>query len=144
VRHNTWNSKGKENVAASPARKRMLYLVGLGVELETALRAVGKATVRKPYAFLMAQRVDQARKKMAAAAKAAPDVPEIEKIVELSHSAGLKLNNNRSLTAAADGVQALLEKISTSYDGTTMSGLDALLPAASAYKGTARAAAAVK
>lgn len=143
VRHNTWNSKGKENVAASPARKRMLYLVGLGVELETALRAVGKATVRKPYAFLMAQRVDRARKQMAAAAKAAPDVPEIEKIVELAHSAGLKLNNSRSLTAAADGVQALLEKISITYDGSTMSGLDALIPAAAAYKGTARAAAAV-
>ena len=54
VRHNTWYSKGKENVPASAARKRMLYLVGLGVELETALRAVGKATVRKPYAFEMA------------------------------------------------------------------------------------------
>ncbi len=28
VRHNTWHSKGKENVPASAARKRMLYLVG--------------------------------------------------------------------------------------------------------------------
>ena len=54
VLHNTWYSKGKDNVPASAARKRMLYLVGLGVELETALRAVGKATVRKPYAFEMA------------------------------------------------------------------------------------------
>jgi hypothetical protein len=34
--HNTWYSKGKENVPASAARKRMLYVVGLGVELETA------------------------------------------------------------------------------------------------------------
>ncbi len=143
VRHNTWHSKGKENVAASAARKRMLYLVGLGVELETALRAVGKATVRRPYAFLMAQRVDRARKKMALAAKATPHVPETEKIVQLAHSAGLKLNNNRSLTTAADGIQALVETISTSYDGSTMSGLDALIPGAAAYKGTARAAAAV-
>ncbi len=143
VRHNTWNSKGKENMAASPARKRMLYVMGIGVELETALRAVGKATLRKPYAFLMAQRVDKARKQIKAAAKAVPNVPELEKIDELAHSAGLKLNNNRSLTVAADGIQALLEKISGSYDGTTMSGLDALIPAATAYKGTARAAAAV-
>ena len=37
VRHNTWHSKGKENVPASAARKRMLYLVGLGVELETGI-----------------------------------------------------------------------------------------------------------
>lgn len=144
VRHNTWHSKGKENLPASAARKRMLYLVGLGVELETALRAVAKATKRKPYAFLMAQRVDRARKQLAAAAKAAPNVPEIEKIVELAHSAGLKLNNNRSLTTAADSVQALLEKISASYDGSTFSGLDALIPASAAFKGTARTAAAVK
>ncbi len=55
VRHNTWYSQGKENVAADAARKRMLYLVGLGVELETGLRAIGKATARKTYAFEMAQ-----------------------------------------------------------------------------------------
>ncbi len=75
VRHNTWYSKGRENVPASAARKRMLYLVGLGVELETALRAIAKATVRKTYAFEMAKRADRARKQLAAAAKAAPSVP---------------------------------------------------------------------
>jgi hypothetical protein len=95
VRHNTWHSKGKENVQASAARKRMLYLVGLGVELETGLRAVGRATARKLYAFQMAKRVDRARKQLAAAAKAAPNVPEIAKMVEYGYSAGLKLNNDR-------------------------------------------------
>ncbi len=144
VRHNTWSSKGKENVAASAARKRMLYLVGLGVELETALRAVGKATLRKPYAFLMAQRADRARKQLAAAAKAAPDVPELGKMVELAHSAGLKLNNQRSLTAAAEGVAGLLEKMTATYDGSTMAGIDGLIPPANKYKGAARPAAAVK
>src|SRR5262249_11898858 len=62
VRHNTWHSKGKENVPASAAHKRMLYLIGLGVELETGIRAVSQATVRKRYAFEMAKRVDRARK----------------------------------------------------------------------------------
>ena len=55
VRHNTWHSKGRENVPASAARRRMLYLVGLGAELEAALRAIAKATVRKPFAFAMAR-----------------------------------------------------------------------------------------
>jgi hypothetical protein len=143
VRHNTWYSKGKENVAASAARKRMLYLVGLGVELETALRAVGNATVRKPYAFLMAQRADKARKQLAKAAAAAPDVPEIAKIIEHAHKAGLKLNNKRSLTAAADAVSELLTRLTEVYDGSTMAGLDALIPPPESYKGTARAAATV-
>jgi nitrate reductase cytochrome c-type subunit len=143
VRHNTWNSKGKENVAADANRKRMLYLVGLGVELETALRAVGKATVRKTYAFEMAKRADRARKQLAAAAKAAPNVPEIAKMVEFGHSAGLKLNNERFLTAAADGVSKLLASVSEKYDGSTMAGLDSLIPGPDKYKGTARQAGAV-
>jgi hypothetical protein len=143
VRHNTWHSKGKENVAAGAARKRMLYLVGLGVELETGLRAVGRATVRKLYAFEMAKRVDRARKQLAAAAKAAPDVPEIAKMVEYAHSAGLKLNNERFLSAAADGVAKLLASITEKYDGSTMAGLDSLLPGPDKFKGAAREAGAV-
>jgi hypothetical protein len=138
VRHNTWHSKGRDNAPASAARMRMLYLVGLGVELETALRAVGKATARKAYAFEMAKRADRARKQLAAAAKAAPGVPEIAKMVEFGHSAGLKLNNERLLTAAADGLSKLLESIAEKYDGTTMAGLDGLIPGPDKYKGTAR------
>ena len=143
VRHNTWHSKGKENVPANAARKRMLYLVGLGVELETALRAVGKATVRKPYAFEMATRADRARKLLAVAAKAAPNVPEIAKMIEFGHSAGLKLNNESRLTAAADGVSKLLVSITEKYDGSTMAGLDSLIPGPDKFKGVARTASAV-
>ncbi|WP_334149443.1 cytochrome c family protein [Hyphomicrobium sp.] len=138
VRHNTWHSKGRDNVPASAARKRMLYLVGLGVELETALRAVGKASARKLYAFEMARRADEARRELAAAAKAAPNVPEITKMVEFGHSAGLKLNNDGSLTAAADGVSKQLILITEKYDGSTMAGLDSLIPGPEKYKGTAR------
>lgn len=144
VLHNTWHSKGKQNVPANAARKRMLYLVGLGVELETGLRAVARATSRKLYAFEMATRVDRARKKLAAAAKAAPNVPEIAKMIEFAHSAGLKLNNSSALTAAADGVSKLLVKISASYEGSKMAGLDRLIPGPKKFKGTARNAKAVK
>ena len=143
VRHNTWHNKGKDNVPASAARKRMLYLVGLGVELETGIRAVSRATARKLYAFEMAKRVDRARKQLAAAAKAAPDVPEIARMVEFAHSAGLKLNNERALTTAADGVSKLLASITEKYDGSTMAGLDSLIPGPDKIKGKAREAGAV-
>lgn len=138
VRHNTWYSKGKTNAPANAARKRMLYLAGLGVELETALRAVGKATVRKPYAFEMARRADRARNQLAAAAKAVPNVPEIGKMVELAHAAGLKLGNEAALTQSADGIAKLLVGLTETYDGTTMSGLDPLIPGPEKFKGTAR------
>jgi hypothetical protein len=138
VRHNTWHSKGRDNVPASAARARMLYLVGLGVELETALRGIGKATARKPYAFEMAKRADKARKQLAEVAKAAPSVPEIAEIVKLSHSAGLKLNNARRLTAAADGISQQLILITEKYDGTTLASLDSMIPGPAKYKGAAR------
>lgn len=140
VRHSTWHSKGKQNVPANAARKRMLYLVGLGVELETGLRAVSRATARKLYAFEMAKRVDRARKQLAAAAKAAPNVPEIAKMVEYAYSAGLKLDNDRFLTPAADGVSKLLVSITEKYDGSTMAGLDSLIPAPDKFKGTVKEA----
>jgi hypothetical protein len=142
VRHNTWHSKGKENVPASAARKRMLYLVGLGVELETGLRGISRATVRRLYAFAMAKRVDRARTQLAAAAKAAPNVPEIAKMVEYSYSAGLKLNNERFLTAAADSVSKLIVSITEKYDGSTLAGLDSLIPGPDKFKGTVSAGAA--
>jgi hypothetical protein len=140
VRHNTWHNKGKENLQANAARKRMLYLIGLGVELETGIRAVSRATARKLYAFEMAKRVDRARKQLTAAAKAAPNVPEIAKMVEYAYSAGLKLNNEPFLTAAADGVSKLLASVTEKYDGSTMAGLDSLIPGPDKFKGTAREA----
>jgi hypothetical protein len=138
VRHNTWRSKGKENVPASAARMRMLYLVGLGVELETALRAVGKATVRRTYAFEMAKRADRARKQLAAAAKAAANVPELKTIVELGYSAGLKLKNDRALTAAADGISKQVASLTEKYDGSTLAAIDNLIPGPDKFKGTPR------
>jgi hypothetical protein len=144
VLHNTWYSKGKDNVPASAERKRMLYLVGLGVELEWLTSQGGREHRLEPYAFEMAKRADGARKQLAAAAKAAPNVPEIAKMVEFAYSAGLKLNNERVLTAAADGVSKLLASIAEKYDGSTMAGLDSMIPGPDKFKGTARAASAAK
>lgn len=138
VRHNTWHSKGRDNVAASAARLRMLYLVGLGVELETALRAVGKATARKLYAFEMAKRADRARKQLAVVAKAVPDVPEIAKLVAFGHAAGLTLKNESALTAAADGISEELVRLTETYDGSTLSALDTFIPGPDTFKGKAR------
>ena len=50
----------------------------------------------------------------------------------------MKLNNERRLTAAADGVSKLLESITEKYDGSTMAGLDSLIPGPDKFKGTAR------
>ena len=61
VRHNLWYTEGEQNKGASANRKRLMFVVGLAVELETALRAVGKATEKKAYAVAMARRAAAAR-----------------------------------------------------------------------------------
>ena len=45
---------------------------------------------------------------------------------------------NALLTAAADGVSKLLASITEKYDGSTMAGLDSLIPGPDKFKGTAR------
>ena len=130
VRHNVWYSKGKGNSKASGDRRRLMYIVGLAVELETALRAVGIAKNEKAYAVRMAQRADAARKKLAAAAKALPSVPELSSIVRLGYSAGLKLNNNKALSAAANGIAA------GNHSGSELSWIDAMIPGPEKIKGT--------
>lgn len=144
VRHNSWHSKGKDNVAAPAARRRMLYAIGLGVELETAIRAVGQAKARKVYAFEMASRADRARQQMAVVAKAVPGVPQFAKLVELAHSADLKLGNETALATAADGISKTLSSISETYDGSTMAGLDSLIPGPGSFKGVARSTTAAR
>jgi hypothetical protein len=137
VRHNTWYSKGP-NVEADAARKRILYVVGLSVELEVAFRSIAAANARKTYAFMMAKRADVARKKLATAAEASPGVPELAKIVQLSHTAGLKLNNAAALNAAADGIANTILGVIQKYDGSQLAGIDGLIPGPDAYKGKAR------
>ena len=135
VRHNLWYSKGKKNTKASSGRKRVLFIAGLAVELETALRAVGVATKNKEYAFRMARRADAARKKIKALGALIPEASEITAIAELGYSAGLKLNNQAALSTAADRIAvealALIEK----YDGSTFSAVDQKIPSEEKYKG---------
>ncbi|MBX2804384.1 MAG: cytochrome c family protein [Hyphomicrobiales bacterium] len=138
VRHNTWYSKGASNQEADVNRKRILYVIGLAVEIETALRSIAKANARKLYAFKMAQRADVARKKLAQAASAVPNVPELAKIVQLSHTAGLKLNNAAALNAAAESIAQISVGFTSKYDGSQLAGIDGLIPGPQTYKGAAR------
>lgn len=134
VRHNTWYSKG-QNKKATPGRRRILYVIGLAVELETALRAVGSATESKDYAFRMARRADAARKKMKAVAKALPDVPEVSRLADAGYAAGLKLQNRKALTAAADQVAKEALALVAKHDGSQFAALDRMIPGEEKYKG---------
>jgi Cytochrome c554 and c-prime len=133
VRHNTWYSK--DNTPASANRKRILYVVGLAVELETALRAVGKATQKKKYAVSMARRASAARKKLIKVAKALPKAKELVAIIKASKSAKLKLNNDAALSAAADKVGLATLSVVGKYDGSSFAAVDSMMPRPDKYIG---------
>ena len=134
IRHNTWHNGGKENPVASTERQRMMYAVGLAVELEEALRAVGKATAPARYAVAMAKRAHAARKKLRAAAKALP-MPEFMEMLRAAHTANLKLNNGPTLEAAADRIAAAARQLVGNHDGAQLAAIDTLIPGPDQYKG---------
>ena len=135
VRHNTWHNKGAANAPASLNDRRLMFVVGRAVELETALRAVGKATEKASYAVSMAQRAQAARQAIAAL-NGYLKIEELTQMEAAAGSAGLKLNNDAALSAAADKVGAITRQIVGTYDGSTFGALDPVLPSDAAYKGT--------
>jgi hypothetical protein len=135
IRHNLWYNDGKENLPGSANRQRVMHVVGVAVELETALRSVGNATERKAYAVHMARRAAAARAKVTAIAKALGNVSEMTEIAKIGNGAGLKLNNGKELNAAADKVAAVTKKLAAKYDGSTFGAIDGMLAGADKYKG---------
>lgn len=134
IRHNVWYTEGKSNPPASPERKRLMYVVGLAVELETSLRAVGEATVKAEYAVAMAKRAARAKKSFGAIADALSE-PEIGAIKAAADDAKLKLNNGPALNAAADKIAEATKGISAKYDGSSFAAIDGLIPGEDKYKG---------
>ena len=127
VRHNTWWNDGAENAQATIERKRMMFIVGVAVELEAALRGVGEATAKAKYAVAMAKRAQKARQRMAKLAEIL-GVPEINEMAKAAAGAQLKLNNKAQLTAAADKVGDAARRFAKAYDGKDFAAIDRAIP----------------
>ena len=56
-------------------------------------------------------------------------------MVKLSKSAGLKLNNNRALSAVADKVAVETLSLIAKHDGSKFAGIDKMIPSEKDYKG---------
>ncbi|MGR9105439.1 MAG: cytochrome c family protein [Gammaproteobacteria bacterium] len=137
VRHNYFSSpSGEENLEAPIERKRMFYILGNALELEHALRAIGKATEKAEYAVTMAKRVKLAVLRLEKIA-AAVSAPEVKQMVDIGKSAELKLNNEAKLSASADKVAEVAKSMAQKYKGSEFAGLDSLLPSPADYKGRA-------
>ncbi len=129
VRHNVWYSE--TNDEAGPARKRMLYLAGLTVELEASLAAL--AAARDPggeYATHMAERVKRAA---ARAAKAAA-VLSLPELARMAATADALDKGAAALQTAAAEARSLAGQV-LARDGDGLNALDPLLPTPADYVG---------
>lgn len=133
MRHNVWYTK--KNDEASAERKRMMFLIGQMLDLEYALRGVAEATQKANYAVTMAQRAQNATKRLAALAGLV-SAPEIGKAAQIGSAASLKLSNKGPLTSAADQVKAQAQAFASKYDGGSFGAIDKYIPGSSKYKGS--------
>lgn len=142
VRHDFQKSNDKVNRAAArdydpQQHHRVLYVVGRIAQLEQALRALGKATGPGRFATAMTKRVNDAVSELKAIeAKAPGTAAGLGPIVAAATAAPLKPNQSAALDKAADTIHSKGAAYAASLDGSKLAGIDPLLPAPSAYKGT--------
>ena len=131
VRHNVWYSP--ENNEAPLTRKRMLYLAGLSVSMETALRAMSQVRVTDGhYATDMRARAVLAKSKLVKAAAVLQAIPELQTIVAVADPTMTAADElTASAEAVAEQARRLLER-----NGEAMEALDALLPGPEGYVGS--------
>jgi hypothetical protein len=128
VRHNLFWNNGEDNVEASPARKRVLYVVGYATDLEFSLRALGKSSEAGKYREAMAQRVQQATAKLTAINQKINSA-EISSALAAASVIDVSATPDQSkLNAAADKIQTAIEAFTIANDGQALAALDDLLP----------------
>ena len=129
VRHNVWYTESNDE--ATPERRRMLYLAGLSLSLESALEAL--SAVREPdgkYAVEMQARAATAREKLVGASRLLTDVPELKAMVDAAEPLASGAKAFESAAAVASQARSLLQR-----DGSGMEAIDGMLPRPDDYVG---------
>lgn len=135
VRHNFFRTDGAENADNTAERKRMLFVIGMILDLENSLRATAIAKDKATYGITMAKRANTMRKKLTQVNGIAP-IPELTSILEVANGIKLKLNNKEELETAADKIAVIGRKFAATHDGTGLAALDKYIATASKYRGT--------
>ncbi len=137
VRHNYFYSPDKKNRPATPAHKRVLYVVGQGLDLEYSLRAASKATAAGPF-------LDNATKSVASVLaklkeiQAAQAIPEVAEMIAAGSDAAAKSGNAAAFNKAADAISAANQKFARTNDGEKLAAIDKLVPPPNTYKEAAQ------
>ena len=135
VRHNLWFSS--DNREASPARKRKMYIIGKAVDLEFALRALGRI---KPgsdpgrYAAGMTARA-QAAIEALRQVTALVRVAKVAAILDAAMDTRTMPPGDPLLAVAVDNVARIARSLNAAYFGIAFAAMDELIPTPKDYKG---------
>ena len=129
MRHNLFWSNGETNKVATPARKRVLFVVGHATDLEFSLRALGKSSSDGVYRKAMIERVKQSTAHLKAINSKikSPEVSSALATVE-----GINLSaapDTGQINAAADKIKTAIASFTKANNGDSLGALDTLLPA---------------
>jgi hypothetical protein len=123
---------GKTNAEASPAKKRILFVLGKALELEYSLRGVAQATKNDTYGQKMALRIKSAFDSLGEIKKlnALPDIDSILTAVpkKTDGSLDIRLKNSAAYTSAADQIKAATQNFLTGSVNLDLASIDSLLP----------------
>ena len=128
VRHNPFWSNGEDNQEASPARKRVLYVVGYATDLEFSLRALSKSSEPGKYRQAMVARVQQTTAKLTEINK---KINSAEISTALAAAAAIDVSaapDSAKINSAVNKIQAAIESFTIANNGDSLAALDDLLP----------------
>ncbi len=133
LRHNFQCTGGATNEPSSPARLRVMYVVGLMTDLEFSLRAVANAT--EVATFGQASAALRGERQAPPLGSAAFNRSSTTKTrIDAVGSIKLTANNAAELKAAADAIGQAAYKFAAEANGEELGALDSLLPKPQQYK----------
>lgn len=129
IRHNFLDSyktaDGRTNAERSPARKRVMYVVGRALDVEYSLRGVAAATQDELYFAAMSDRAGAAIDELYYLNDTVA-IPAVQTIIEQFDRVELKPNNAQAVLAVADAIQAATRSFISGTDGSQLAALDPL------------------
>ncbi|TWT43426.1 cytochrome c family protein [Botrimarina hoheduenensis] len=133
VRHNFVRSGGVLNEPSSPARLRVMHVVGVMTDLEYSLRAVATASRTGAFATTSAERAASKKQELWEIQRRLNE-PLIQQALAPLATLQLKLDNSAAIILAAQTLSDATYAFAERADGARLAAIDNLLPSPETYK----------
>lgn len=122
-----WMARSKNNTPAN--RKRILYVLGQMVDMETSLRNLANASAENAYAEAMASRARSAGSNVDCIVGIVT-LPEVAKVDKAFKKIRIKLrpSNKEEILKVADEISEAAQTFAKNHDGSKLGDLDQLIP----------------